>query len=247
MTTPARIRRALRSLALAGFGIVFALALVGCRGERVTITPPTASPGAAAADGATSTPATRPTLPPDPSRTVRALDEFVRDYGYPKNSTFARLRIPSLSVDAQVGQRYVGGDGVMPDPSGPAEVAWYDLSGWNGLGGRPGEPGNAIFSGHVDYAANVPYAGVSYRGQGVFSQINQLSAGDVIEVDYGGKTFRYRVAWRRQYAGTGTDWQAIWSSNVGRESITLYTCGGTFDFTSREYADRVVVRAERIS
>jgi sortase (surface protein transpeptidase) len=33
---------------------------------------------------------------------------------------------------------------------------------------------------------------------------------------------------------------------TSREVVTLITCGGTFDSGSRNYSDRLVVRAERI-
>ena len=143
--------------------------------------------------------------------------------------------------------RRLGRDAIMPAPSGPADVVWYDLGLWEGLGGSPGGGQNAIFSGHVDYADRVPYANVSYRGQGVFSQLHLLSQGDVIEVLYRGQTLRYKVEWRRQLnSGEATDWASIWSSKTGNDAITLYTCGGAFNPQTLEYQDRVVVRAERL-
>ena len=167
------------------------------------------------------------------------------DYGFPPDATFAQLRIPALGVDAAVASRFVGGDAKMPNPQGPADVVWYDLTAWPGMGGLPGAGGNAIFSGHVDYNAMVPYAGVHYRGQGVFSRLSALGNGDIIEVDYNGQTLRYAVVSNQQVGAVGTDWGAIWSS-AGPDAITLYTCGGEFDFNNLSYSDRVVVRAERI-
>jgi sortase (surface protein transpeptidase) len=152
-----------------------------------------------------------------------------------------------LGVDAPVGAYSVGASALMPAPSNPVEVAWYDLNEFPGMGGAPGEGRNAIFSGHVDYAARVPYAGgVSYRGTAVFASLALLSPGDVIEVVYGGEVLRYQVKWRRQLAANSDGWAEIWSDQVPRDSITLYTCGGDFDFARRAYLDRVVVRAERM-
>ena len=160
--------------------------------------------------------------------------------------SFAQIRIPAIGVDARVAPKVVGRDAIMPAPSGPADVVWYDMGQWPGLGGSPGAGQNALFSGHVDYADRVPYANVSYRGQGVFSQLHLLSQGDVIEVLYRGQTLRYRVEWRRQLTtATATDWGSIWNSNTGADAITLYTCGGAFNFQTREYQDRVIVRAVR--
>lgn len=176
------------------------------------------------------------------------LEGFVDQFGYPTDATFARLRIPVLSVDAWVAPRSVGADGQMPLPAGPADVAWYDLSTWPGLGGAPGEGGNAVFAGHVDYSAYVPYADTVYRGKGVFESLAQLVEGDIIELEYGGEVLRYAVVSNRQLSAApgATDWAAVWSDG-GADAVTLYTCGGDFDPVAQTYNDRVVVRAERVS
>jgi len=206
---------------------------------------PTATSTSTPTPTASATPTATPTETPIPGTAVTSVKELVDKYGWPAGSDFARIRIPTIGVDAQVGTRVVGRDAIMQNPAGPADVVWYDLSQWDGLGGAPGAGRNAIFSGHVDYAANVPYADVAYRGQGVFSQLRLLSQGDIIEIDYKGETLKYKVVSREQL-GLTADWAGIWSSKVATDTITLYTCGGAFDFRTAEYADRVVVRAERI-
>lgn len=128
----------------------------------------------------------------------------------------------------------------------PVEVFSYDLSAYPGMGGLPGDGGNAIFSAHVDYEARVPYADVSYRGLGVFANLGLLLPGDVIEVDYGGEALRYSVSWRRQVNAATEDRAAIWSDDVAADSITLHTCAGNFNRDSRSYDDRIVIRAERM-
>ncbi len=174
---------------------------------------------------------------------VRTL-EALKQYGEPPDATFARLRIPSQGVNAPVAARKVGSDGAMASPEGPAEVVWYDLSTW-GMGGVPGGGGNAVFSAHVDYADPVPYANVRYQGVGVFFNVNKLSPGDIIEVDFRGQALRYAVESRRQF-GEGDDWDNILAGNGGRESITLITCSGDFDIQTRSYDARTVVRAVRL-
>lgn len=196
-----------------------------------------------------STPTGTPTPFPtgQPGQVVTTVKELVSKFGYPPGTNYATIRIPAIGVDARVGSRTVGRDAIMPAPNGPAEVVWYDMGLWDGLGGSPGAGQNAVFSGHVDYADPVPYTNVSYRGQAVFSQLHLLSQGDIIEVNYKGQTLRYKVEWRRQLTSGGqTDWGNIWASNTGADSITLYTCGGQFDFKTREYDDRVIVRAVRL-
>ena len=173
--------------------------------------------------------------------------DLVDEFGYPPNTDFAVLRIPSLNVSARVGEKIVSrSSATMPTPQGPADVVWYNMSEWPGLGGRPGEGGNAIFAGHVDYAAYVKHAQVNYFGMAVFGSVSRLTIGDIIEVDYEGNTYTYRVRWTRQYDADYNQWGSVWSDEVSVDSITLYTCGGEFDRATRSYSDRFVVRAERI-
>lgn len=242
-----------RALGVAVAALALAV-LASCGGGgsavKISATTPTATATATAVQESTPSPIPTPKVTPGPNpgrEPFRNLDDFLKEYDYPQDANFARLKIPAISVDARVASRTVGRDGIMADPAGPADVIWYDLAGWPGLGGKPGEGGNAVFSGHVDYDYLIPYAGVPYRGQGVFSKIGALSSGDLVEIEYGGKTLRYQVVSRKQYnAGSGVDWTTVWSSKVAKDSITLYTCGGAFDTVTKEYSDRVVVRAERV-
>ena len=183
---------------------------------------------------------------PNPIPTVGNLDDLHESYGEAPDATLGRFRIPVLGIDAPLGQRFVNGT-AMPNPTGPGDIVWYDLSQWEGLGGVPGGGGNAIFSGHVDYAAPVAWAEANYRGGGVFLNLALLSPGDLIEVQVGGNVLRYSVVWRQQVSsGPGGNWASIFSSDVEVDSITLITCGGDFDFSERSYNERVVVRAQRI-
>ena len=212
----------------------------------------TPEPGGTAA--ATPTATATPAPPPDPgtptpepgSDPVSSIDELHDKHGEPPGAVLGRMRVPALGIDAPLGVRLVGGDGQMPNPAGPSDVIWYDFSEWEGIGGAIGGGGNAVFSGHVDYAARVPYAGVDYRGRGVFFSLSLLSPGDVIEVESAGQTIRYAVSWRQTVDAEATDWGEMLSADVAVDSITLITCGGEFDFDSRSYVDRVVIRAERI-
>ncbi len=237
-----------------GAAVVVLIAVValltrgGAPVEEVVVRP-TGTATATASASATAAPTETGTPFPtgQPSQVITNVKDLVTKFGYPPNTNYATLRIPRIGVDAKVGAHTVGRDGLMAAPTGPADVVWYDMGLWDGLGGVPGGGQNAVFSGHVDYADPVRYANVTYRGQAVFSQLHLLAQGDIIEVDYRGQTLRYKVEWRRQVTSEGpTDWSSIWSSNTGADSITLYTCGGDFNFQTREYADRVIVRANRI-
>ena len=186
-----------------------------------------------------------PALATDPP-TVSTLAELSELYGPPPDATLGRFRIPVLGVDAPLGQRFVSGT-AMPNPTGPGDVVWYDLSQWEGLGGVPGGGANAIYSGHVDYFAPVAWADAIYHGRGVFFDLNLLSPGDIIEVDVGGNVLRYAVQWRQQVAaGPEGNWASILTSDVPVDALTLITCGGEFDFSQSSYQERVVVRAHRV-
>jgi hypothetical protein len=199
--------------------------------------------GSATAVG-TPNPSIDPTV--EGVRTISTVADLVAEFGDPAGYDYARFRIPKLGVDAPVGISIVDSDR-MGTPQGPATVFWYDLSAFEGLGGRPGEGSNAIFSGHVDLSTYLSYADVNYHGQAVFSGLALLAPGDRVFVDVGGETLEYQVKWAEQLgAGSNARWSEVLSSNVEVDSITFYTCGGDFDSTSRSYADRIVVRAERV-
>ena len=221
--------------------------------------PATATPDATpdATPSPTATPTPTPTATPEgedgdeePSQpqapTVNSLRDLHATYGEAPDATLGRIRIPVLGVDAPVGQRYVGAK--MPNPTGPGDVVWYDLSEWDGLGGVPGGGGNAVFSGHVDYNFPISWAEAHYRGEGVFYDLRLISPGDIIEVEIGGAVHRYQVVWQRSLraADASSDWAQVLSADVEVDSITLITCGGDFNATTASYSDRLVVRAERL-
>lgn len=175
-----------------------------------------------------------------------SVEAFTAEYGDPPNTDYARIRIPSLNVNAPVG-RWIVDASIMPEPYGPTDVAFYDLSDWSGLGGFPGEGNNAIFGAHVDLNRTVAYADAHYRGPAVFWALDQATPGTIIEVDHAGETLRYAVVWVEEVeVGEGTNWRQYLTSDVPVDSITLFTCGGEFDFSTYSYSHRTFVRAERI-
>ena len=181
-----------------------------------------------------------------PVGAAEPLDTFVRNYGDPQAATFGRLRIPSIGVDAPIAARTVAANGDSPMPLGPSDVAWYDFGPFAGLGGTPGGGQNAVFSGHVDYVARVPWAGTRYAGPAVFARLGEVKVGDTIEVARNGQTLTYTVAWTLKVDADRAKWGEYWNASVLVDSITLYTCAGDFDTSSISYSDRVIVRAERV-
>jgi sortase (surface protein transpeptidase) len=145
------------------------------------------------------------------------------------------LQVDSVGVDAPIELGAVV-DGAMQDPSGPWVVSWYEPL------GKVGEGGNVVMAGHVDYW-NV--------GPAVFWDIRELPAGEVIRVvGEDGKNYEYAVQWIERYDAAGLTPEVIQNDIVGdtgEETLTLITCGGTFDPATGEYNERWVVRANLIS
>lgn len=149
----------------------------------------------------------------------------------PSEAPIARLVIPRFGVDAPVVIRGIDGNGVMQSPDGPTDVAWYDFT------ARPGSGSNAVFSGHVDY--------INY-GAAVFWNVRNLEMNDTIEVRLDDTTvYSYRVIAKEQINAATADVGKIVGAS-DREIVTLITCGGTFDPSTGQYDDRVIVQAERV-
>lgn len=184
--------------------------------------------------------------PAEAQAVVTTLSQLRTAAGEDPRADIGRLRIPSIGVDAAYGAHSVEDGGVMPNPYGPGDVAWYEFA-TTWFGGTPGTGQNAVMSGHVNYNANVSYAGVRYRGAGVFARLGELEPGDLIEVDRDGQTYRFMVSWSRTMPAVGdSSWGSILSSVVPTDSLTLYTCDGTFDGRTLEFSHRYAVRAERV-
>jgi LPXTG-site transpeptidase (sortase) family protein len=173
-----------------------------------------------------------------PPRTVieQPLPDTAISGGYDLIGSPDRLVIPRLGINAPVNYRGIGADGFMGDPAGPLDVVWYDFSPYQGLGGYPGEGGNSVIAGHVDYRTH---------GLAVFAPLRNIAEGDIIEYHrWDGVTLSYIVLWAADIpSGEGFN-QYVAAGE--QETMTLITCNGTFDQARREYDHRRVVRAARI-
>ena len=149
----------------------------------------------------------------------------------PNSAPLLRIVIPRIGVDAPITVKGISADGVMEVPDGPEDVAWY------GFTARPGSGGNAVFSAHLDY---------HNYGPAVFSGLNELENGDLVQVYLAdGTVYRYEVVLSLSYSAETAPSEDI-VGPTSREVITLITCAGSFDQASRRYSHRLVVRAERM-
>lgn len=158
-----------------------------------------------------------------------------------------RLVVPLYGIEAPLTLRTVGQDGVMANPDGPDDVAYYNFSNWPGKGGAPGLGGNAVFAGHVDSGTKACDNGtIPPPCQAVFWDISALRLGDEVQVHIDGVIYRYSVTSNQSVVAATAPWDQIVSATE-QETITLITCGGDFNRVTREYTNRQVVVAVRTS
>ncbi len=140
----------------------------------------------------------------------------------------ARLRIPSLGVNALVETTGIKADGTMGTPQNLDNVSWYSL------GAKPGAAGNAVFAGHVNNARLKP---------GVFEHLSQIKTGDYVTVeDASGKSIVYKVFSVTEYPADAPS-DAIFAI-AGPSQLVLITCDGDWIPAARTFDKRLVVIAK---
>jgi len=144
------------------------------------------------------------------------------------------IMVEAAGIDAEVEALDIV-DGKMEDPTGPWVVSWYQQS------AALGEIGNVMLAGHVDYW------GV---GPSVFYNVGDLVEGDRIDLTgENGELFSYDVVWNETFAldelvsGTMAEIVAPTEDQI----VTLFTCGGEFDYVNGEYLSRTVIRGQRVA
>lgn len=148
--------------------------------------------------------------------------------GLPAN---ARLRIPNLKIDAPIVPVGLTAEGEVEPPPGPEYVGWYNLS------PIPGSPGNSILAGHVDWKNQTA----------VFWDLRRIKPGDTIYVGSSDRAdVLYTVEWIERYKPEEAPIDRIFAS-LYEPTLTIITCEGVFDQTTRNYSLRLVVRARRMS
>jgi LPXTG-site transpeptidase (sortase) family protein len=157
--------------------------------------------------------------------------------------------ISKFGIEAPLTYRKVPPTGVMPNPEGPDDVAYYDFSDFEHFGGAPGLGGNSIFAGHVDSGSKACQNGtVPPPCEAVLWDLNLLDVGDIIEIHANGEVYQYEVQTNEPVSaslGDGT-WDQIVSSTE-EETLTIITCGGDFNRETHEYNNRQVVTATRVT
>ena len=155
---------------------------------------------------------------------------YIQHVAPPKEETSAtlpqRLIIPKINIDATVEYLGLTDSGAMDVPTGPDDVAWFDL------GPRPGEIGDAVIAGHYGWKDNIPAA---------FDNLSKLKIGDKIYVlDEAGATTTFVVKEIGKY-GKNADSSNVFDSNDGKAHLNLITCEGIWNAAEKSYSDRLVV------
>lgn len=209
----------------------------GSANEQVTGGTPTAG---AATPGTTPTAASAGIHTPiafSPQDALTPEDLAARGTGEPARGEFTgqRLIIPSINVNAEFSYKEVPSSGVMPNPNGPTDVAYYDFGLHPCCGGLPGKGGNVVLAGHVDY--------INY-GPAVFWDLHNLKLGDRVQIQLeDGRIVEYAIEFNKYIDVGDADWSAIVSSTA-EESITLITCGGEFE--AGHYDQRQIIWGRRV-
>lgn len=143
----------------------------------------------------------------------------------------ARLRIPSIEVDAAVQHVGINAKGNMATPSNFKDVAWYKY------GPAPGASGSAVVAGHLDNGLGRP---------AVFWRLRDLQAGDTIEVTgEDGVIRRFVVTGAQIYPYKNVPTGEIFDPS-GNARLALITCAGTWIPKEKTYDQRLVVFAEPV-
>ena len=137
------------------------------------------------------------------------------------------LTIPALKIDTRLSGLRKALDGSLQVPEDPQRAGWYSQ------GPAPGDDGPAVIAGHVD----------SYRGPGIFSRLDELAVGDLLDVRRAdGSVVAFVVQSVETFAKRDFPTETVYVGD-GTTSLRLITCGGEFDKKARSYLSNVIVFA----
>ncbi len=144
------------------------------------------------------------------------------------------LDIPTIGVSTDLLQLGLNSDSSVQVPplSRHSEAGWYKYS------PTPGQLGPAVILGHVDSAE---------YGPAVFFRLGALRPGNTVSVtraDHTAAVFRVDrvVSYPKDHFPTLQVY-----GNTSNAALRLITCGGKFDFTTRNYESNIVAYASLIT
>jgi LPXTG-site transpeptidase (sortase) family protein len=142
------------------------------------------------------------------------------------NLTPVRLVIPSIHLDATIEARGLDSKRNLDTARDFRDVAWYDL------GPAPGQPGDAVMNGHVNW----------WTGNAVFTYLSRVRVGDRVEVVRAdGTSVWFRITAKRVVAANARIASLFAPSPVA--TLTLITCTGAWDPLTLSDTHRLLVSA----
>ena len=151
-------------------------------------------------------------------------EEFYVPADFPKY-----LTIPSINIRGYIQSVGIDQDGLIAVPTNVHLAGWYINS------AKPGKEGLSIIDGHRD--------GSSIGG--IFRNLETLSKGDVLSVEYGdGTVYDFEVVDLKQLS-IEESYDFMYSRIDGVDiQLNLVTCGGKWNKEIKTYEDRIIVRAK---
>lgn len=147
----------------------------------------------------------------------------------PIDATPARLLIPSIHLDAAIEARGLDARKNLDTAANPNDVAWYDL------GPKPGQPGNAIINGHVDW----------WTGDAVFTHLGRVRPGQTVQiVRADGRVVTFRIT-SLQRVNAGSRIPALFAPST-QATLTLITCAGVWSPLAFTNTQRLLVNATEV-
>lgn len=155
------------------------------------------------------------------STTATSTEEIASVPILPADTKPARLRIPSIRLDAPIQPVSITESGAMDVPDGKSKnVGWYEH------GTLPGKVGSAVMDAHV-YAA--------------FKNLRKAKVGADVYVDMSdGSTLHFQIMDSRLYKLADVPGELIFARADG-EWLNFITCAGTFIKSWDTYDHRLVV------
>jgi Sortase domain len=136
-----------------------------------------------------------------------------------------RVRMTRIRLDAPVST--LDADAGLAGPADPSTAGWFSQ------GPAPGDTGPAVVIGHLD----------SDKGPAVFWRLGQARVGDDVTVARSdGSAVHFTVRRLARYSRSSFPAAEVFGTRTGPE-LRLITCGGRFNFLTRQYTDNLVVYA----
>jgi hypothetical protein len=151
------------------------------------------------------------------------VPEYTRAVGIPQ-----RIAIPAIGVNAAIESVGVDATNTMETPVDPWNTAWYKL------GARPGELGNSVIAGHVDFAGIGPT--VFWRLWTMTPEMEVFVTAD------DGARWRFVVQSVEAFPVEQFPGDRVFGATQ-ETYLNLISCVGAFDPVTASYAERVVVFA----